>query len=121
MSDRVLKLGIPAGSLQQSTAELFKKAGYNIEFSSRSYYPKIDDEQIDLASALAESDAEELVFCVEPGEHHVRIERRGQIRPGRQSKAGENGPNETYRRHDRARHGGVGDGRRRSGDSPVRL
>jgi ATP phosphoribosyltransferase len=47
MSDNRLKLGIPAGSLQQATAELFKKAGYNITFSSRSYYPIIDDEQIE--------------------------------------------------------------------------
>jgi len=47
MSDPILKLGIPAGSLQNSTAELFKKAGYNITFSSRSYYPAIDDDEID--------------------------------------------------------------------------
>ena len=47
MSDQnVLKLGIPAGSLQQSTAELFERAGYNITFSSRSYFPAIDDEEI---------------------------------------------------------------------------
>lgn len=44
---RVLKLGIPAGSLQQSTAELFEKAGYNIKFSSRSYFPTIDDDEIE--------------------------------------------------------------------------
>lgn len=43
----VLKLGIPAGSLQQSTAELFERAGYNIKFSSRSYYPTIDDQEIE--------------------------------------------------------------------------
>ncbi len=43
----VLKLGIPAGSLQEATAELFKKAGYNIKFSSRSYYPEIDDPEIE--------------------------------------------------------------------------
>ncbi|MCA9126074.1 MAG: ATP phosphoribosyltransferase [Planctomycetales bacterium] len=42
-----LKLGIPAGSLQQATAELFEKAGYNIKFSSRSYYPSIDDAEIE--------------------------------------------------------------------------
>ena len=42
-----LKLGIPAGSLQQSTAELFERAGYNIKFSSRSYYPTIDDDEIE--------------------------------------------------------------------------
>ena len=43
----VLKLGIPAGSLQQATAELFRRAGYKITFSSRSYYPTIDDDQIE--------------------------------------------------------------------------
>ena len=47
MSDRVLKLGIPAGSLQQATAELFCRAGYNIEFSSRSYFPTVDDDEIE--------------------------------------------------------------------------
>lgn len=47
MSDRVLKLGIPAGSLQESTAELFRRAGYKIKFSSRSYFPTIDDEEIE--------------------------------------------------------------------------
>ncbi len=44
---RILKLGIPAGSLQDATAQLFQRAGYNIRFSSRSYYPTIDDEEID--------------------------------------------------------------------------
>ena len=47
MSNNILKLGVPAGSLQQSTAELFHKAGYNITFSSRSYYPTIDDDEIE--------------------------------------------------------------------------
>ncbi|MBS0204272.1 MAG: ATP phosphoribosyltransferase [Planctomycetes bacterium] len=47
MSDKSLKLGIPAGSLQESTAELFKKAGYTIKFSSRSYYPEIDDPEVE--------------------------------------------------------------------------
>jgi len=42
-----LKLGIPAGSLQEATAELFRRAGYKIRFSSRSYYPTIDDEEIE--------------------------------------------------------------------------
>jgi ATP phosphoribosyltransferase len=46
MSDRVLKLGIPAGSLQESTGELFRKAGYKITFASRSYYPTIDDPEV---------------------------------------------------------------------------
>jgi ATP phosphoribosyltransferase len=43
----VLKLGIPAGSLQEATAELFRRAGYKITFSSRSYYPNIDDDEIE--------------------------------------------------------------------------
>ncbi len=47
MSERILKLGIPAGSLQDATAELFRKAGYRITFSSRSYYPAIDDQEIE--------------------------------------------------------------------------
>jgi len=46
MSERILKLGLPAGSLQEATAELFRKAGYNITFTSRSYYPTIDDPEI---------------------------------------------------------------------------
>lgn len=47
MADNVLKLGIPAGSLQEATGELFRKAGYHIKFSSRSYYPEIDDPEIE--------------------------------------------------------------------------
>ena len=43
----LLKLGIPAGSLQEATAELFRRAGYKITFSSRSYYPSIDDDDIE--------------------------------------------------------------------------
>src|SRR5262249_52112065 len=41
-----LRLGIPAGSLQEATAELFRKAGYKTTFPSRSYYPSIDDPEI---------------------------------------------------------------------------
>lgn len=47
MTKRTLKLGIPAGSLQEATADLFRKAGYKITFSSRSYYPQIDDDEIE--------------------------------------------------------------------------
>ena len=47
MSSRILKLGIPSGSLQESTAALFSKAGYNITFSSRSYFPAVDDPDIE--------------------------------------------------------------------------
>jgi ATP phosphoribosyltransferase len=41
-----LRLGIPAGSLQEATGELFSKAGYKITYASRSYYPAIDDKEI---------------------------------------------------------------------------
>ncbi len=39
-------LGLPKGSLQESTFALFKRAGFNVTCSSRSYFPTIDDEEI---------------------------------------------------------------------------
>ena len=47
MSKKILKLGIPKGSLQEATARLFAKAGYSLIFSSRSYTPVIDDSEIE--------------------------------------------------------------------------
>ncbi|MEJ5378071.1 MAG: ATP phosphoribosyltransferase [bacterium] len=41
-----LKLGIPKGSLQEATIEIFKRAGWNIRLPDRSYFPGIDDEEI---------------------------------------------------------------------------
>src|SRR5829696_9061825 len=46
MSEPILKLGLPAGSLQEATAALFRQAGFDITFASRSYYPAIDDKEI---------------------------------------------------------------------------
>jgi ATP phosphoribosyltransferase len=43
----VLKLGLPKGSLQESSLQLFRRAGYEINVSSRSYFPSIDDDEID--------------------------------------------------------------------------
>jgi ATP phosphoribosyltransferase len=43
-----LSLGIPKGSLQDSTIQLFRKAGINIRVGSRSYFPSSDDEELDL-------------------------------------------------------------------------
>jgi ATP phosphoribosyltransferase len=43
----ILKLGIPKGSLQDATVELFRKAGFKINISSRSYYPSIDDPEVE--------------------------------------------------------------------------
>jgi ATP phosphoribosyltransferase len=42
----LLKLGIPSGSLQEATARLFARAGYQITFAGRSYYPSIDDPEM---------------------------------------------------------------------------
>ena len=41
-----LKLGIPKGSLQESTLKIFNEAGYDIKVSGRNYYPVIDDDEI---------------------------------------------------------------------------
>jgi ATP phosphoribosyltransferase len=43
----VLKLGLPKGSLQESSLQLFRRAGYEINVSSRSYFPSIDDDEIE--------------------------------------------------------------------------
>jgi len=42
-----LKVGIPKGSLQESTLELFRRAGYRMEVAERSYYPSIDDPELE--------------------------------------------------------------------------
>ena len=42
-----LKLGLPKGSLQEATLRMFKKAGFSISVSGRSYIPRIDDDEID--------------------------------------------------------------------------
>src|SRR3954452_21302075 len=42
-----LKLGIPKGSLENATIELFRRAGFTITTSSRSYFPAIDDPEIE--------------------------------------------------------------------------
>jgi ATP phosphoribosyltransferase len=43
----ILKLGIPKGSLENATVDLFRRAGFNIQVSSRSYFPAIDDPEIE--------------------------------------------------------------------------
>jgi ATP phosphoribosyltransferase len=48
VSDKILKLGIPKGSLQNATIDLFAKAGFKVSDSERSYFPRIDDEEISL-------------------------------------------------------------------------
>ncbi|MBW2598579.1 MAG: ATP phosphoribosyltransferase [Deltaproteobacteria bacterium] len=51
---RKLKLGIPKGSLESNTIELFKRAGWSITYDSRSYFPDIDDEDISCALVRAQ-------------------------------------------------------------------
>lgn len=43
-----LRLGLPKGSLQEPTLELFKRAGFNVVVSSRSYRPAVDDEELEI-------------------------------------------------------------------------
>ena len=54
MSDKVLKLGIPKGSLQKATFELFEKAGFSVSGFERSYFPRINDDQIQLIMLRAQ-------------------------------------------------------------------
>ncbi len=42
-----LKLGIPKGSLETATIDLFRRAGFNIATSSRSYFPSVDDPELE--------------------------------------------------------------------------
>jgi ATP phosphoribosyltransferase len=44
---KTLRIGLPKGSLQESTLKLFRKAGYHISVSGRSYYPVFDDTEIE--------------------------------------------------------------------------
>lgn len=44
---RLLRIGIPKGSLQEATFSLFRRAGYKLSVSSRSYYPQVDDPELD--------------------------------------------------------------------------
>jgi len=63
MSGNVLKIGVPKGSLQDATIDLFEKAGWRITVSSRNYFPSIDDEEISCALIRAQ----EMARYVESG------------------------------------------------------
>lgn len=47
MSQKQIKIGLPKGSLQESTFDLFRRAGFRIELSSRSYFPSINDPELE--------------------------------------------------------------------------
>ena len=85
----VLKLGIPAGSLQEATGELFRRAGYKITFNSRSYFPSIDDDEIECLLIRAQ----EMARYVQDGAldcrpDRARLDRRERRRRGRGGRAG---------------------------------
>jgi ATP phosphoribosyltransferase len=54
MSKESLKLVIPKGSLEQATIDLFRRAGWNISVSPRSYFPTVDDDEITMARLRAQ-------------------------------------------------------------------
>jgi ATP phosphoribosyltransferase len=58
-----LKLGLPKGSLQDSTFELLKKAGFSIKTTARSYFPSVDDEELEIMLIRAQ----EMARYVEQG------------------------------------------------------
>jgi len=60
---KILRIGLPKGSLQESTLKLFRKAGYHISVSGRSYYPVFDD--VEIESMLIR--AQEMARYVESG------------------------------------------------------
>jgi len=72
----MLKIGIPKGSLQEMTIGLFKKAGYTITIDNRSYYPLIDDEEIE-AMLLR---PQEMALYVERGVIDVGLAGRDWVR-----------------------------------------
>jgi ATP phosphoribosyltransferase len=49
-----LKLGLPKGSLQEATFNIFERAGFKVRVSSRSYFPAIDDEEIEVVLLRAQ-------------------------------------------------------------------
>jgi len=54
MPNKTLKLGLPKGSLQKKTIELFKKAGFTIRGTDRSYYPSVDDKELEIMLVRAQ-------------------------------------------------------------------
>ena len=53
-SKRILRFGLPKGSLQEATIEKMAKAGYNISVSSRSYIPYVDDQELEIRMIRAQ-------------------------------------------------------------------
>jgi len=62
-SEKKIVIALPKGSLEESTLEIFRKAGYNIKISDRSYFPSIDDPEIECVLLRAQ----EIARYVEDG------------------------------------------------------
>lgn len=60
---RLLRLGLPKGSLQDATIRMMKRAGWNVSVSSRSYYPSVDDDDLQIVLLRAQ----EIARYVEDG------------------------------------------------------
>jgi len=55
MGNKILKIGLPKGSLQEATFKMFRKAGFNVSLpSERSYFPSIDDSEIEVVLLRAQ-------------------------------------------------------------------
>ncbi len=63
MMEKILKLGIPKGSLQNATIDLFRRSGWKINVEGRSYFPDINDDTIECALCRAQ----EMSINVETG------------------------------------------------------
>lgn len=79
-----LKLGIPKGSLQEATLKNFKRAGFNITISERSYFPYIDDEEIEpvllRAQEISRYVEDGVIDCGITGEDWVRENKSDVVR-----------------------------------------
>ena len=68
-NDKKIIIGLPKGSLEESTFDILKKAGYDIKVDSRSYFPSIDDPEIECVLLRAQ----EIATFVEDGVLHAGI------------------------------------------------
>ena len=82
MSDNVLRIGLPKGSLQNSTVELFRKAGFPVTVDERAYSPDLGDDE--LWGVLLR--AQELPMYIVNGVLEGNIDAQGQIELGHESR-----------------------------------
>jgi ATP phosphoribosyltransferase len=85
LQQNTLKLGLPKGSLQDSTVQLFARAGFTIYVSSRSYFPSIDDPEIECmlirAQEMARYVADGVLDCGLTGQDWIAEHQSGRPDP----------------------------------------